>query len=71
MTHLYIADMLSRAHQHDSVEHIDSEEIQLAVHSLLNDLPVTEGRLADIQQATNDDPQLQRRLLRFMTTKGN
>ena len=30
------------------------------MHSLLNDLPVTEGRLADIQQATNDDPQLQR-----------
>ena len=30
------------------------------MHSLINDLPITEGRLADIQQATNDDPQLQR-----------
>ena len=58
--HLYIADTLSRAHQRNSVEDIDSEEIQLAVHSLLNDLLVTEGRLADIQQATNNDPQLQR-----------
>ena len=58
--HLYVADTLSRAHQHDAVEDIDSEEIQLAMHSLINDLPITEGRLADIQQATNDDPQLQR-----------
>ena len=49
--HLYVADTLSRAHQ---LEDIDSE---LAIHSLLNDLPITEGRLADIQQAV---PQLQR-----------
>ena len=56
----YVADTLSRAHQSDAVEDIDSEEIQLAMHSLLNDLPITEGRLVDIQQATNDDPQLQR-----------
>ena len=58
--HLYVADTLSRSHQHDAVEDIDSEEIQLVMHSLLNDLPITEGRLADIQQATNDDRQLQR-----------
>ena len=49
--HLYAADTLSRVHQHAAFEDIDSEEIQLAMHSLLNDLPITEGRLSDIQQA--------------------
>ena len=58
--HLYIADTLSRAHQCDSDEDIDSTEIHLAVHNLLHDLPITEERLADIQQATNEDSQLQR-----------
>ena len=58
--YLYVADTLSRAHQQDSVEDIDSEEIQLAVHTLINNLPITEARLVDIQQATDQDPQLQR-----------
>ena len=58
--YLYVADTLSRAHQQDSVEDIDSEEIQLAVHTLINNLPITETRLVDIQQATDQDPQLQR-----------
>ena len=47
--HLYVANKFSRAHQHDLVEDVNSEEIQLAAHSLFNDLPITEGRLADIQ----------------------
>ena len=58
--HLYIADTLSRAHPVESEEDIDSEEIHLAVHSLLQDLPITEERLKDIQQATKADSQLQR-----------
>ena len=58
--YLYVADTLSRAHQQDSVEDIDSEEIQLAVHTLINNLPITEARLVDIQQATDQDSQLQR-----------
>ena len=57
--YLYVADTLSRAHQQDSVEDIDSEEIQLAVHTLINNLPITEARLVDIQQATDQDSQLQ------------
>jgi len=56
--HLYVADTLSRAHQHDAVEDIDSEEIQLAMHSLLNDLLITERRLVDIQQAINHEQSL-------------
>ena len=58
--HLYIADTLSRAHSVESDEDIDSEEIHLAVHSLLQDLPITEERLKDIQQATKADSRLQR-----------
>ena len=38
------------------------------MHRLLNDLPITEGKLVDIQQATNDDPQLQR--LRKLIERG-
>ena len=50
--YLYVADTLSRAHQQDSVEDIDSEEIQLAVHTLISNLPITEARLVDIQLCT-------------------
>ena len=48
--HLYIADTLSTAHPVESEEDIDSEEIHLAVHSLLQDLPITEERLKDMQR---------------------
>jgi len=57
--YLHVADTLSRAHQNDSIEDIDSEEIQLAVHTMISNLPITETRLADIQQTTVQDSQLQ------------
>ena len=57
-----MADTLSRAHQCDSDEDIDSAEIHLSVHGLLQDLPTYYRRetIADIQQATNEDSWLQR-----------
>ena len=59
--HLYFADTLSHAHCADCSEDIDSTEIQLAVHTVVKDLPITEVRLADLQleAATKLDPQLQ------------
>ena len=44
----------------DCSEDIDSTEIQLAVHTVVKDLPITEARLADLQAATKLDSQLQR-----------
>ena len=56
---LYVADTLLRAHQVECNEDIDSTEIQLAVHTVVKDLPITEARLKDLQSATLSDPQLQ------------
>ena len=39
---------------------LDSKEIQLAVYTLINNLPIIETTLANIQQATNQVAQLQR-----------
>ena len=36
--YLHVADTLSRAHQQNTVEDIDNEEIQLAVHTLIDNL---------------------------------
>ena len=56
--HLYIADTLSRAHGTDCSEDIDSAEIQLAVHTVVKDLPITDERLIDLQEATKLDSTL-------------
>ena len=66
--HLHIADALSRAHCTDCSEDIDSAEIHLAVHTVVNDLPITDARLTDLQSATKLDPQLQR--LRYFIEHG-
>ena len=66
--YLYAADTLSRAHQVDCSEDIDSAEIQLAVHTVLKDLPITDVRLTDLQEATRLDLQLQR--LRYFIEQG-
>ena len=47
--YLYAADTLFRAHHVDCSEDIDSAEIQLAVHTVLKDLPITDARLTDLQ----------------------
>ena len=66
--YLYAADTLSRAHHVDCSEDIDSAEIQLAVHTVLKDLPITDAKLTDLQEATRLDSQLQR--LRHFTEQG-
>ena len=50
--YLNVADTLSRAHTDDASEDIDSEEVQLVVHTVINNLPVSDTRIADIHTAT-------------------
>jgi len=57
--YLYVADTLSRAHHDESFEDIDSDELQLAVHTVLSNLPISDTRITDIQVATNQDADLQ------------
>ena len=57
--YLNVADTLSRAHTDDAPEDIDSKEVQLAVHTIIDNLPISETRLADIRAATVQDTQLQ------------
>ena len=58
--YLHAADTLSRAYHADCSEDIDSAELQLAAHTVVKDLPITDDRLKDLQSATRLDPQLQR-----------
>ena len=46
---MHIADALSRAHLSDIAEN-DSEEIELAVHTLTKHIPVSEARRAELKQ---------------------
>jgi len=55
---MHIADTLSRAHLNDTEEN-DSEEIELAVHTLTKNLPVSETRRAEFKSATESDHCLQ------------
>ena len=57
--YLHVADALSKAHMDDATEDIDSKEVQLLVHTLVSNLPISETRLADIRVATIQDAQLQ------------
>ena len=57
--YLHVADALSRAHMDDATEDIDSKEVQLLVHTLISNLPISETRLADIWAVTMQDAQLQ------------
>ena len=56
---MHIADALSRAHLGDTEEN-DSEEIELAVHTLAKHLPVSEARRAEFKIAIELDCSLQR-----------
>ena len=57
--YLHVVDALSRAHMDDATEDIDSKEMQLLMHTLVSNLPISETRLADIRAATTQDAQLQ------------
>ena len=56
---MHVADALSRAHLSDTEEN-DSEEIELAVHTLSKHLPVSEARRSEFKTATELDCSLQR-----------
>ena len=55
---MHVADALSRAYL-NSAEESDSEEIELAVHTLTKHLPVSEARKTEFQLATQSDFSLQ------------
>ena len=55
---MHIADALSRAHLNITEEN-DSEEIELAIHTLTKHLPVSEARKAEFMSATELDSSLQ------------
>ena len=57
--YLHVVDALSRAHMDDATEDIDSKEVQLLMHTLASNLPISETRLADIRAAMIQDAQLQ------------
>ena len=57
--YLHVVDALSRAHMDDATEDIDSKEVQLLMHTLVSNLPISETRLADIRAAMIQDAQLQ------------
>ena len=54
---MHVADTLSRAFLHDKDE--SSDEMELAVHTLTNNLPVSETRKAEFKTATKSDLALQ------------
>ena len=55
---MHVADALSRAHL-DTVEDCDSEEMDLAVHTISVNLPISESRRAEFISATETDQSLQ------------
>ena len=64
---MHIVDALSRAHP-DAIEDCDSEEIELAVHTLSANLPVSETRRAELISTTKSDHSLQQ--VKKLTMKG-
>ena len=54
---MHVADTLSRGSIHVNDE--NSEEVELAVHTLTNSLPVSETRRAEFNNATKFDHALQ------------
>jgi len=58
--YLYVADSLSRAHSDEPPEEdLDSADLDAAIHVVLQNLPITEPRMMDLQTSTNQDDQLQ------------
>ena len=63
---LYIADTLSRA-THTTEKNDLEEEMEYAVHSMVRDLAVSEGRKQEIRAATQADPALCKLMKYIMT----
>ena len=64
---LYVADTLSRAYLHVPSTDNDEDDFEFAVHSLVQDLPVSDSRLSELQSATASDTQMQQ-LHEYITT---
>ena len=56
---LHVADALSRAHLSVTTAEIDSEEIELPVHTIVQNLPVSDTKRTQLLNATENDEQLQ------------
>ena len=55
---LHVADTLSRAYLTTSEDN-DSEDLDVAVHAMIQNLPVSDAKLSQLQTATSNDEQLQ------------
>ena len=56
---LHVADTLSRAHLTTFSQDNDVEELEFAVHAMIQNLPVSDAKLAQLQMATANDEHLQ------------
>ena len=56
---LHIADTLSQAQLSDTTDEINSEELELPVHTVVQNLPISEAKKAQLQNATENDEQMQ------------
>ena len=58
---LHIADTLSRAQLSDfSVDDDHSEELDLPIHTMIQNLPVSDAKKVQLQNATENDEQMQK-----------
>jgi len=55
---LYIADTLFHAYLTASSDDTDHEDIELVVHTMIQNLPVSNAKLTQLQSATESDEQL-------------
>ena len=56
---LHVADTLSRAQLSDTTQEIDSEELELPIHTMIQNLPVSDTKKVQLQSATENDEQMQ------------
>ena len=56
---LHVADTLSRAQLSDTTNELDDEELELAIHTMLKNLPVSDTKRVQLQCATENDKQMQ------------
>ena len=56
---LHVADALSRAHLSITAAELDSEELELPVHTIVQNLPVSDTKRTQLLNATENDEQLQ------------
>ena len=65
---MYVADTLSRAYITGEPTCGAAEDIEVMVHSLVRDLPVSAGKMKEFRQSTANDEVMQQ--LRGITNRG-